>query len=46
MNLLKDQDEAWPFLEPVGRKQFPEYYKVIKKPMDFHTMRMRLNEGK
>ncbi len=41
-----DQEEAWPFLEPVGRKEFPEYYKVIKKPMDFQTMSVKLTEGK
>lgn len=46
LNLMKEQDDAWPFLEPVGKKEFPEYYKVIKKPMDFQTMRIKVEEGK
>ena len=46
LDLLKEHDDAWPFLEPVGKKQFPEYYKVIKKPMDLQTMRTKLEDGK
>ncbi len=46
LNILREQDDAWPFLEPVAKKEFPEYYKVIKKPMDFHTMKIKLAEGK
>ncbi|KAH9510396.1 Tyrosine-protein kinase baz1b [Bulinus truncatus] len=29
---------SWPFLEPVDKKLVPDYYVLIKKPMDFQTM--------
>ncbi|CAG5121191.1 unnamed protein product, partial [Candidula unifasciata] len=29
---------SWPFLEPVDKKLVPDYYTLIKKPMDFQTM--------
>jgi len=47
--LLKEmdqQEDAWPFLEPVGKRKFPEYFKLVKQPMDFHTMRTKLREGR
>ena len=43
---LEKHKEGWPFLEPVDRSKFPEYFKVIKKPMDFRTMRCKLRDGK
>ena len=43
---LEDLDDAWPFLEPVNRKKIPDYYRVIKKPMDFLTIKQKLQEGK
>lgn len=46
LDMLKEHDDAWPFLEPVEKKRFPEYYKVIKKPMDLQTMRERLIDGR
>ncbi|XP_065053159.1 bromodomain adjacent to zinc finger domain protein 2B-like isoform X2 [Rhopilema esculentum] len=35
---------SWPFLVPVNAKQFPEYYRIIKNPMDFHTMKVKLRD--
>lgn len=35
---------SWPFLVPVNAKQFPEYYQIIKNPMDFHTMKVKLRD--
>uniref|UniRef100_A0A4W6CDG9 Bromodomain adjacent to zinc finger domain 2B n=1 Tax=Lates calcarifer TaxID=8187 RepID=A0A4W6CDG9_LATCA len=41
ISLLYHQD-AWPFLTPVNHKAVPGYRKVIKKPMDFSTIREKL----
>ncbi|KJH42715.1 Bromodomain protein [Dictyocaulus viviparus] len=29
---------AWPFLEPVDKRDVPDYYDVINRPMDLRTM--------
>lgn len=47
-NLLKDltaHEDCWPFLNPVNTKQFPTYKKIIKKPMDFETIKNNLKAG-
>lgn len=36
---------AGPFYEPVDVAYVPNYYKVIKKPMDLSTMRRKLESG-
>jgi len=41
---LEQQDEAWPFLLPVNTKQFPTYKKIIKSPMDFSTIKKKLQD--
>ena len=33
------------FSEPVPRSEFPEYYEMIKKPMDYGTMKEKLEGG-
>ena len=43
---LERHKDSWPFLEPVDRSEFPEYFRVIKRPMDFQTMKNKLKEGK
>ncbi|WKX97823.1 hypothetical protein Q1695_013476 [Nippostrongylus brasiliensis] len=32
------QPYAWPFLEPVDKRDVPDYYDVISRPMDLRTM--------
>ncbi|XP_022106511.1 bromodomain adjacent to zinc finger domain protein 2B-like isoform X3 [Acanthaster planci] len=45
MTELEKEENSWPFLVPVNTKQFPSYRKIIKKPMDFSTIRARLHAG-
>ncbi|KAK0146482.1 Bromodomain adjacent to zinc finger domain protein 2B [Merluccius polli] len=40
---LESQPDAWPFLLPVNQKTVPGYRTVIKRPMDFSTIREKLN---
>ena len=42
---LVDFTKSWPFLKPVKREEVPDYYEVIKKPMDFQTMREKVIAG-
>ncbi|XP_064075553.1 bromodomain adjacent to zinc finger domain protein 2B isoform X12 [Vanessa tameamea] len=47
-NLLCDMEcheHAWPFLVPVNTKQFPQYRKVIKCPMDLSTIKRKLHDS-
>lgn len=39
---LERHQDSWPFLTPVNLKSVPGYRKVIKKPMDFSTIREKL----
>ncbi|XP_028310256.1 nucleosome-remodeling factor subunit BPTF isoform X2 [Gouania willdenowi] len=41
---LQSHKMAWPFLEPVDPHDAPDYYGVIKEPMDFATMETRLQK--
>ncbi|CAO2597352.1 Bromodomain adjacent to zinc finger domain protein 2B [Lemmus lemmus] len=45
LNEMETHEDAWPFLLPVNLKLVPGYKKVIKKPMDFSTIREKLNNG-
>ncbi|XP_069472462.1 bromodomain adjacent to zinc finger domain protein 2B isoform X4 [Ambystoma mexicanum] len=42
---METHQDAWPFLLPVNLKLVPGYKKVIKKPMDFSTIREKLSSG-
>ncbi|XP_062853895.1 nucleosome-remodeling factor subunit BPTF-like isoform X2 [Trichomycterus rosablanca] len=39
---LQAHKMAWPFLDPVDPEDAPDYYRVIKEPMDLSTMEERL----
>ncbi|KFV92537.1 Bromodomain adjacent to zinc finger domain protein 2B, partial [Eurypyga helias] len=45
LSQLETQEDAWPFLLPVNLKLVPGYKKVIKKPMDFSTIKDKLSSG-
>jgi len=38
-------NSSWPFRDPVGNDVAPDYYEIIKEPVDLKTMRERVNEG-
>lgn len=44
--LLQRRDLYQFFAQPVEPKEVPEYYSVIKHPMDFTTMERKLADGK
>ncbi|XP_058840263.1 bromodomain adjacent to zinc finger domain protein 1A isoform X2 [Topomyia yanbarensis] len=43
-DILKHQ-ESWPFDRPVSVKEVPDYYTIIKNPMDFAKIKSKLNMG-
>lgn len=42
---LTAHDDAWPFLDPVEEEYAPNYYAVIRRPMDLNKMEERLDNG-
>lgn len=47
-NLLDDISKhecSWPFNRPVTLKEVPDYYEIIKNPMDFAKIKSQLNMG-
>jgi len=40
---LMHHEDAWPFLKPVTKADAEDYYKIIKHPMDFGTVKHKLN---
>ncbi|OWF46473.1 nucleosome-remodeling factor subunit NURF301-like isoform X2 [Mizuhopecten yessoensis] len=43
---LQSHKMAWPFLEAVDRNEVPDYYHVVKDPMDLTTVEKRLQKKK
>ncbi|XP_058794232.1 nucleosome-remodeling factor subunit NURF301 isoform X2 [Phymastichus coffea] len=41
---IQGHKSAWPFMEPVDPNEAPDYYKVIKEPMDLQTIELRIND--
>ncbi|KAH0837453.1 Histone acetyltransferase GCN5 [Fonsecaea pedrosoi] len=42
LNDMQNHTAAWPFAQPVNKDEVPDYYEVIKEPMDLSTMEERL----
>jgi hypothetical protein len=40
---LKSHADSWPFLEPVSRKAYPDYYEIVENPVDLQSIRHKLN---
>ncbi|XP_039282442.1 bromodomain adjacent to zinc finger domain protein 1A isoform X2 [Nilaparvata lugens] len=43
LDALMHHKDAWPFLRPVTKAEVPDYRNIIKKPMDFGTIKHKLN---
>ncbi|XP_068208965.1 bromodomain adjacent to zinc finger domain protein 1A [Palaemon carinicauda] len=43
--LLK-HSHSWPFVKPVSKKDAPDYYEIVKKPMDFRKIHAKLFDMK
>uniref|UniRef100_A0A2A4JHP1 Bromo domain-containing protein n=1 Tax=Heliothis virescens TaxID=7102 RepID=A0A2A4JHP1_HELVI len=43
-DVMKHKD-CWPFYEPVSLEDVPDYLQVIDQPMDFTTIRSKLEAG-
>lgn len=41
---IQAHKSAWPFVEPVDPTEAPDYYKVIKEPMDLQKIENKINE--
>lgn len=44
LNDMQNNTNAWPFQQPVNKDEVPDYYEVIKQPMDLATMEGRLEK--
>ncbi|KAI7992038.1 Histone acetyltransferase GCN5 [Camellia lanceoleosa] len=42
LKAMHDHPDAWPFKEPVDARDVPDYYEIIKDPMDLKTMSKRV----
>lgn len=45
LDYVKNHEDAWPFVDPVEEEYAPNYYSVIRKPMDLQRMEDRLDSG-
>jgi len=46
LNDLMKNPDCWPFLKPVSRRHAPDYFEIIKTPMDFSTIKNNINNFK
>jgi histone acetyltransferase len=42
---LQDHEDAWPFLQAVDAEAVPDYYDIIKDPIDLQAMENRLEDN-
>lgn len=45
LDYVKNHEDAWPFADPVDEDYAPNYYTIIRKPMDLQRMEDRLDSG-
>eukprot|EP00096_Caligus_rogercresseyi_P009103 TRINITY_DN3029_c0_g1_i3.p1 TRINITY_DN3029_c0_g1~~TRINITY_DN3029_c0_g1_i3.p1 ORF type:complete len:1517 (+),score=584.82 TRINITY_DN3029_c0_g1_i3:77-4552(+) len=46
LNSMMKHEDGWPFDRPITKSDAPDYFKIIKKPMDLGTIRSNLNRMK
>ena len=46
MEKLKSHKSSWPFSHPVNPDEVPDYYEVIKDPIDLETIQKKISEKK
>jgi len=42
---VSDHADSWPFSDPVDPQEVPDYYEIIKEPMDLQTIGLRIDAG-
>lgn len=45
LELLKSHKSSWPFKDAVKREEVPDYYDVIKNPIDLSKIEQKLKNG-
>ncbi|XP_030766018.1 uncharacterized protein LOC115890048 [Sitophilus oryzae] len=45
LDFVKNHDDAWPFVDPVEEEYAPNYYSIIRRPMDLTRMEDKLDQG-
>ncbi|XP_048525745.1 bromodomain-containing protein 4A isoform X2 [Dendroctonus ponderosae] len=45
LDYVKNHEDAWPFVDPVEEEYAPNYYSIIRRPMDLTKMEERLDQG-
>lgn len=45
MGQLFAAEGSWPFHKPVSKTDYPHYYRIIAKPLDFTTIRSRIKRN-
>jgi len=42
---VREHPSSWPFLTPVDKREVPDYYDIIKDPIDLETVAKRVEGG-
>ena len=45
VNLVQNHIDVWPFMEAVSPEEVPDYYDVVKDPIEMETIKCRVNDG-
>lgn len=43
---MQNHPSSWPFMVPINKEEVPDYYEVIKEPMDLSTIETKLENDK